>query len=87
MVGLIEEDKATEWFDGETTQPGQPGVYERDYGKLIHYRSHTRRCAYWDGTTWFCNSFEKERAVSHYNGRTESINQDLSWRGFKEKQT
>lgn len=63
----------TEWFDGKTTVPGQPGFYQRDWDTL---QGGTEYPDYWSGLYWYYN-----------DGATgePARNQDRNWRGLTEE--
>lgn len=86
----VNNKKVTKWFDGKTTVPGQPGVYERKpkYDKRIRVFSR------WDGTRW------NSQFNSVANGNDEDVQyqidcastqinksafQDRDWRGLVEE--
>lgn len=64
----------TEWFDGNTTVPGQEGVYEVSKSPF--------RFAYWNGIFWSVASMSEIGATWHRNHR--SCIQNPEWRGLKE---
>lgn len=61
----------TEWFDGKTTVPGQPGLYQRDWRD----KWTTSYPDFWDGVYW------------HYESADGSIarDQNRNWRGLTEE--
>ena len=64
----------TEWFDGKTTVPGQPGFYQRRYDseKLISVPD------FWDGEQWQLVGLTGDDL-----GPAEEPNMD--WRGLTEE--
>lgn len=66
----------TKWFDGKTTVPGQPGVYERKH-------INGRRFAHWDGTHWGIWSELPTEALEW--ATKPSCIQDHAWRGLTEE--
>lgn len=61
----------TEWFNGKTTVPGQPGFYQRAWGDLTMQDEPD----FWDGKYWYYNGDKSKPAR----------NQDRNWRGLTEE--
>lgn len=66
----------TDWFDGKTTVPGQPGVYER-----APYRTAMPEFAFWNGNRWYVSRYTVDSAAV---ARTVTLFQDKDWRGLRE---
>lgn len=69
--------KTTKWFNGSKFVPAHVGVYE------VYSKSLGTCYQYWSGRfwSWYCDSVQS--AYLHRNGK--SYNQNLSWRGMKDK--
>lgn len=66
----------TKWFDGKTTCPAKPGVYETSWHKY-----HTPFYNYWDGKVWSVGNFSFTEAAKRIGKWPQGHNPD-KWRGF-----
>lgn len=76
----------TEWMNGHTTQPGEPGCYERDFASTFIIGPSILFC-WWDGIEWYASGNTPAQAHEIYSvDASVSGYQNLPWRGCKEQQ-